>query len=180
METQEVIERSITQAQEFNGALSAFLENRFLIDGKTMKEWKRHFYVNIPEEINLANLVRLSVEVGKKYQEAGYHREKQTTQLVLLEQAKGDKFHDAYNSIRHEHEEKFSKTLAAESCRVAATLAIKDIENAISNQKVIRDFWVKICDTLVEVRKHLELIGYALSADLRLNRDFVVRVPAEK
>ena len=65
--------------------------------------------------------------------------------------------------------------LAAESCKVAATLAVGDLENAISNQKVIHSFWVKTCDTLTEMRKLLELVGYALAGDARVQRDIVIR-----
>jgi hypothetical protein len=171
----EAIEARVGEAQEFNTALAEHLGKNFFIDGKTMVQWKKHFYVDIPEEVNFSSLVKLSAEVSRKYQEAAYHRDKQGTQLILLEQAKDDKYHDSYHSVRREHEEKFGKTLSAESCRVAATLASKDLDNVISNQKIIKDFWAKTCETLVETRKHLELIGWALSADLKLNKEIIVK-----
>jgi hypothetical protein len=110
-----------------------------------------------------------------KYQRAAFFRDSQQVNLAIMEQNKAEKYHTEFQHIRIKHQEQFGKPLAAESCKSAALLAIKDIESAIGNQKVIHTFWVKTCDTLTEMRKLIELCGYALSGDSRVQRDFVVR-----
>lgn len=174
------ISKKLKDTQEFLNKLGTYLDNNFKIFGITGKgysveEWKEYFLIDIPDEVTFQTLVDLASQVFEKYQRAAYFRDKQTIQMSILEQTKAEKYHSAYQDARKANEVKFGKPLAAESCKVAATLVTKDLEDAISNQKVVRDFWNKTCDTLTELRKLLELMGYALSGDARINRDFVVR-----
>jgi len=174
------ISSKLKDTTEFLNKLSGYLDENFKIFGVTGKgysveEWKEYFLIDIPDEITFPVLIDLAAQVFEKYQKAAYFRDKQSIQMSILEQTKAEKYHSAYQSARTENEQKFGKPLAAESCKVSATLATKELEDAISNQKVVRDFWNKTCDTLTELRKLLELMGYALSGDARINRDFVVR-----
>lgn len=176
----ETIQADLESSHLFNRELSKFLHTNFIVNDKTITEWKRYFYIELPEEITFPVLIKKSTEVTKKYQEATFFREKQTVQLCILEQARDNKYNNAYNIVREEHQREFGKNLAADSCKAAATLVVKDIEDAISNQKVVADFWAKTCSTLIETRKHLELIGYALSAEIRAGRDFVFKTGSEE
>lgn len=165
----DVITKKFQDAQEFNKTLSHHLNDKLRFNGKSAMEWKKYFKINIPDEVNPMILVELNREIFEKYQEASAYRDAENIQLTILEQSKADKFNAAYNHARTEHQKEFKKNLSADSCKVAATLAIKDLEDAISNQKVAKDFWKSTCDTLTELRKLLEAMGYALSADARLN-----------
>jgi len=171
MKDVEIIAKKFNNAQEFNNQLSSYLTENLKFGDKTPKEWKQYFFIKIPSEISLASIVDLSAEIFSKYQQAAVYRDKETMQLTIMEQAKVDKYHAAYQDERKEHEQKFNKTLAAKSCEVAAQLKIKELEDAISNQKVARDFWKATCDTLTELRKHIETMNWALAADARLNKD---------
>lgn len=174
------IAKKLKDTSEFLNELGQYIDDNFKIAGVTgrghsVEEWKEYFLIDIPDEITFPVLIDLAAQVFEKYQRAAYFRDKQSIQMSILEQTKAEKHDDAYQEARHRNEEKFGKPLAAESCKVAARLATKGLEDAISNQRVIRDFWNKTCDTLTELRKLLELMGYALSGDARINRDFVVR-----
>jgi hypothetical protein len=141
----------------------------------TLAEWKRYFYINIPEDITYQTIIDLGREIAIKYQEASYYRDLSTVTTSIIEQDMTIQYNNAYQAARIENETKFSKPLAADSCKIAATIAIKDIDDPLNVQKVIRDFWVKTCNTLVEVRKQVEILGYALAGDSRTNRDFVIK-----
>jgi len=174
-ESLDKLSKRLNDTQDFCHSVSGYLKEGFLIEGKTMEAWKRHFRIKIPDEINFSTLVQLSQEIMTKYQRAAFYRDSQQVSLAIMEQNKAEKYLAEWNNARIETQQKTGKPLAAESCKVAATLAVKDLEAAISNQKVIHTFWVKTCDTLTEMRKLIELIGYALSGDARTQRDFVVR-----
>lgn len=171
----EEIAQDLQEAQEFNGNLREFLLENFIIEDKTMTQWKRYFYVRIPEDVSFPVIIRLTQEVARKYQEASRFRDEFTVQLAILDQNKSTKYHAAFNEARTDHEVRHNKPLAAESCKSAASVAIKDVELAISNQKIIKDFWVETCRTLVEMRKHIEAMGRALAGDSWTQRDMVVR-----
>lgn len=168
------ITTQFNNAQEFNTKLSTYLDDNLKFGDKSPKEWKQYFFVKLPAHIEFENLVELASEIFRKYQMASALRDKQTMQLTILEQSSKDKFHTAWQTARDEHEKRFNKGLAAKSCEVAANLAIKDLEDAISNQKVAQNFWKTTCDCLTELRKLLEMMGYALSNDARVSRDFNV------
>jgi hypothetical protein len=95
--------------------------------------------------------------------------------LSIIEQSKTDKFHNAYEDARIKSEKAYGKPMAAESCRNSATLIIQDLENAIAVQKSIYIFWQKTCDTLIEVRKLVEQMGYALSSDMKIQKEINIR-----
>jgi len=156
--------------------LDNYITNNFIIEGDTLLQWKKHFHVKLPpaDEITFGTIVEKSKEIAEKYQRAAYFRDKQHVQMNILEQSKLETYNDAYNYARTENEKKFNKPLAAESCKVAATVAIKHLEDAVNTQSVIRDFWVKTCTTLVEIRKLIEQMGFALSGDAKLNKDIYI------
>lgn len=169
------ISNSLEQAEEFNHRLGEFLDKNLLINNKNLRHWRRHFHVQIPEEVNFGVIIAKGAEISRKYQEAAFYRDRENIQLAILEQSRVDKYNTAYNAVRREHQEKYGKRLAAESCKTAALLEVKDIEDAISNQKVMSEFWGKTCAILTETRKHLELMGHALSAEVRVGRDFIYK-----
>jgi len=170
------IKEKTTETAEFLKELGAYLDDNFLVEGYTLSQWKKYFKIELPEDVSFPVIVEKAKEITSKYQKAAYYRDKQNVQMNILEQSESEEYGKAYNHARIENERKFNKPLAAESCKMAAadTPKVKGLKDAIATQGVIRDFWVKTCSTLVEVRKLLEQMGYALSADARLNKDFVV------
>lgn len=187
VEETENIKQRLDDTKEFLSELNTYLDDNFKIIGRSgngysIDTWREHFVIKIPpsEEITFPVLVNLATEIFKKYQEAAYYRDKQGIQMTVLEQAKFEKYHTAYQTARSKNEKEFGKPLAAESCKVEATLATKHLEDAITNQRVIKDFWNKTCETLTELRKLVEIMSYALSGDAKVSRDFVVRTKTEE
>jgi hypothetical protein len=180
MKDMERISKKLKNTNEFLEKLGKYLDENFRLTGSsgkqyTVEDWKKFFHIDIPDEINFMVIVNLAAEIFDKYQKASYFRDKQIIQMSILEQSRSDKYNTAYQIARTTNEEKFNKPLAAESCKVAATLAVKDLEDAISNQKVIKDFWNKTCDTLTELRKLVEVICRALSGDSYIQRDTIIK-----
>jgi len=172
------IQKTQDETQEFLDGLSSFIDEKFLVEGKTLVAWRKYFKIELPkkdEDITFHTIINLSSKIIKLYQEAAYFRDKQTIQLTVLEQSKFDTYHREYQKVRTETEAKYQKPLAAESCKVHATLATMELEAALSTQKTVRDFWTKTCDTLTEMRKLVELMSFALSSDARAQRELVVR-----
>lgn len=176
----ESIKKKLKTSQDFLSEVDTYISTEFKIPGKsgnrhTIKEWKEYFLIEIPKEIVFQTLVDLFAEIGEKYQRAAYFRDIHNVTMAVLEENKVDQYNSAYQEARTINEEKFGKPLAAESCKIAATIVIKSLEGPAGNQKVIRDFWIKTCDTLIEMRKLVEGMGYALSGDAKMNRDFIVK-----
>jgi hypothetical protein len=164
------------RAQEFNGDLREYLTTNFVIEGRTMTEWKRHFFVSIPDDLNFATIVRLTQDIARKYQEASRFRDEFSVQLALLDQGRAPRYNEAYNNVRAEHDARNTgRTLAAESCRAAANAALSDLDDAIANQKIVKNFWSETCKTLVEMRKNVEIIGRALAGDSYTQREMTIR-----
>jgi len=170
------ITQPVAGATEFNAELREYLRTEFVIEGKTMTEWKRHFYVNIPDDLNFATIVRLTQEIARKYQEASRFRDEFNVQLAILDQGRAPRYNNAYVQAREAHDAlNTGRTLAAESCRAAANAALSDLDDAIANQKIVKDFWSETCKTLVEMRKNVEIIGRALAGDSYTQREMTVR-----
>ena len=178
-ESKDIITKQLKDTQEFCSIVQQHLADNFLVENQTMKYWKTYFKIEIPDEMNFSIMIKLAQEIWMKYQRAAYFRDSQQVQLAIMEHAKSDKYNTTYNNVRQDTQTKTGKPLAADSCKVAATLAVKDLDSAIGNQKVIHNFWVKTCDTLTELRKLTELICRALSGDAYLQKDLVIKQARE-
>jgi hypothetical protein len=174
MVDEEEVQKRIEEVKEFTDRVNEHIENTFIIDGKTLKEWKTALKVTFPEDINFHTVIELSKTIAKKFQIASYYRDRQMVYSNVLEQTKTEKYNKAYQVAQDTSRKEYGKNLAADSCKIAASIEIQDLENVINAQKVIKEFWIKSCDTLTELRKHIEIISYALSADSRIQRDLVV------
>jgi hypothetical protein len=175
MESIDKLANRLKDTQQFCSAVEDHLSKNFLVEGKSLIAWKKYFRIKVPDEFNFMSVVSLAQDIMKKYQQAAVFRDAQQVNLTIMEQSKAEKYNTEFQFARTQHIKDHGKPLAAESCKVAATLAVQDLEAAIANQKVIHVFWVKTCDTLTEMRKLTELVGYALSGDARVQKDFMVK-----
>lgn len=141
----------------------------------SLEEIRSFFRVIIPEDISFPILVNLAREINEKYQRATYLRDKQKVKLALVDQTRIEKYNDAYQLAREETKREMGKPLAAKSCEVQASIATRILENSVNTQQVIYNFWDGICKTLVETRKHIEIISIALSGDAKIQRDFIIK-----
>jgi len=175
----EEIEQKVEDSKDFLKQVKRFVDKNFIINGKTFDEWEEYFKVKIPNNIDFTVLVHLATEVGNKFQEAAYFRDQQMVKLAILDQERSDRMIKAYNKVRLQHQEEYNKNLSAKSCEMAASLHVKSLDDAMVIQKAVKEFWTKTCVTLTETRKILEVIGYALGADVRAQKDFKVTTSGE-
>jgi signal recognition particle GTPase len=170
MEKDQVLEK-LSEWQEFIQQISDHIKVNLLIEGKTIKEWRKYFYIKIPDDVNFQTVIKLSGKLWDLHQEAAAYRDREVIQLAFMEQSKEQKFSEAYNKARQDYQNQFNKTLAAKSCEEIARTAVQDLEGAIITQKVAHDFWVSICKTLTEQRKLLEQILWALNGESKIQKD---------
>jgi hypothetical protein len=176
MVDQEIVQR-LAATQDLLSKLDKHIQETVLFQGKTLAKWRQELGIKLPEDIdwNFQTVIRLSAEIMRKYQNAAYFRDLQQVNLITLEQVRSEKYNSEFQNIRMSTEKEFGKPMAAESCKSAASVAVKDIDDALTSQRFIHQFWSKTCDVLTETRKLLEVIGYGLSGESRVQRDFVIR-----
>jgi hypothetical protein len=169
--------KQLEDTQEYVSEIESFLDKNFLIDGYTPTQWRRKLYIKIPTELNFQAIIQLAADIVSKYQIAARYRDSQTVQVAILERTKADKYNSAYEAARVESAKANNgKSMAAESCKIAANIEVKDLENAIGNQALVRDWWKNSCSVLTEMRKLAEILLRALASDANAERDFVVKI----
>ena len=89
MERHDIGQR-IQEGQEFCRELSRYANDNIVFEGKTLGQWRREFWVKIPEDMNFAALAKLSALIAAKYQHAAFYRDTQNISLVVLEQTQKD------------------------------------------------------------------------------------------
>lgn len=175
MTTIKEIQEKIADSQELLKELESYIKNNFKVEGKSINDIIEYFKVKIPEDINFMTLANTFREISNKYQRATGFRDTQKVKLSILENTQQEKYDEAYQAVREKALEDTGKPLAAKSCEVAAALSTYNLNNTAQVQKVIHDFWDKICKNLVETRKNCEGIIIALSGDAKIQRDFIVK-----
>lgn len=176
-----LIQDELNETIEVLDELDVHLDKTFLIEGKTRREWRRKLLVNLPEEeITFADVIKLSIKIANNYQTAAFHRDNQALTIDTLSRSREVRYNQAYQEILNNYIRDTGKSLAASSCAIKASGAVQELDSAVSAKKILKDFWAKTCETLVETRKNLEIILRALGEDSRAGRDFTVKVNNEK
>ena len=181
MRKTEQIQEQINESIELLDSFETYINQNFKLTindeqtTKSLREIREYFEIKIPTDLNFMTVIALAREVAVKYQRATFLRDKQGVKLNLLAQTRQTKYNQAYQAAREEAKQTGGKPLAAESCKVEALIAVKDLDNSSNTQQVIFNYWDSICKTLVEVRKLIETISIALSGDAKIQRDFIVK-----
>lgn len=171
------MEELLNDAQSILLQFDDFVLNNIKVDGRTLKQWEQKLTFDIPEahDIDFAKVVDLSAKIMVRYQWVCRKRDQNLFKVAVLKQRRNTAYNSAYQEARREHENKFKKTLAAKSCEVQAALEVLDLDSTVVVQEVIKDFWNKAADSLVEMRKLIEIIARSLSSDAYLSKDIIVR-----
>lgn len=140
-----------------NDLFSDAFEKQYLIYGKSPKEWRRYFKVTIPEDPDTAQCKALAARVAALTQEVNFFFAAAEAQLDALASGESKEFTSAFNQTIAEFRSKGRAIPASKTIEQMANEKTMDIKGAVQNAKIIKNFWKRLLDGLVEVRKNVEL-----------------------
>ena len=132
------------------------MERQYTIYGKPIRTWRSYFKVSIPESPNPAQCKALGAKVGNLYQEATFYFAAAEAQLDALSSGKSTEFTAHFNKLVAEYNEKDIRLPASKTLETITEGHVADLKGAIDNAKIIKNFWKRVLDGLVEVRKTID------------------------
>jgi len=143
-------------AQIFGDAL----DKQYTIHGRSMRDWRNQFKLNIPENPDPAQCKMLAAKLATHFHEATFYYSLAEAQLDALASGEFKEYTQTFEIMVAEHKKKYpNKSLPAQ--KTLETLAhgqMLDLKGAMNNARITKQFWKRILEGLTEVRKNLELI----------------------
>lgn len=166
-ERAEKLLESLNQDKAVTDIFADSFERQYLIYGQTPKAWQKHFRIYLTENPDAAQCKSLASKLIVLIQEAMFYLGAAEA-LVDALNAGGDKeYTNEFNRLIAEYREAGKSTPAAKTLDMMAANKVIDIRGAIENGKIIKNFWKRIVDGLVEVRKNLEIATWNTNTQVR-------------
>ncbi len=142
-------------------------ERQYKIYGNTPREWRAHLKITIPESPNTSQCKALAAKLASLMQETIFYYAAAEAQLDALSSGESKEYSSAFNQLVAEYKEAKKSLPAAKTLETMASSRIMDIRGAIQNAKIIKNFWKRMIEGLVEVRKNVELATWNNSTQVK-------------
>jgi hypothetical protein len=147
----------LTHDKAVNEIFGDSFERVYKIYGKPPRTWRQHFKITVPENPNTSQCKSLAAKLAALMQEPVFYYAAAEAQLDALSSGESREYPTAFNQLVAEYKEAKRSLPAAKTLDTMAGSRIMDIRGAIQNAKIIKNFWKRMIEGLVEVRKNVEL-----------------------
>jgi len=169
--TPEEVVQHILESANTHAIATDMLMSSLVFFDKTLSEWAAHLAVYVPDDMGPLTLRSLHIKCARNVQQA----------VTLYSYS-----NSIYNAISNGGNLRKSDLTAAivewyrsnNSTRPAGTIIdrmadsyMNDTINTRIAAKIVREFFRDQKDTLLEVRKHLEQIGYTMHLEVKLGEE---------
>ena len=142
-------------------------ERQYSIYGKSPKEWRKHFRIEIPESPDVAQCKVIAAKIAALIQEAMFYYAAAEAQVDAINSGMSKEYNGAFNALVTEYKADGRSLPAAKTLEMMAQNKVIDLNGASENAKIIKNFWKRIIEGLTEVRKNLELATWNNSTQSR-------------
>lgn len=166
-QAKDFIEKVKDSKETFNRVNEKFY-TQYKIDGKTMPEWREHFYVKVEKDAHPSRCKALLAELSEKHQEASFYY----SRAGALEKAYGSEREKAYRERYRETTDartgKDGKAPASTTLQTIASNAVQEYDDVIYNAQIVKDFWKGIIEQLK--------YSYKLINDITINNGYEIKM----
>ncbi len=161
----------ILLGEEVHASFSKLLQENFKINGKSMKDWRDYFYVEMPiDNLTPGICKKISGEIAKLYQEASFYYSVANAETQLLERSSDSSYREKYTAIvANWKKEQESKLPAAATLEILAKFEQDDVYSATAKIKVAKGFWKDVLDSLDTCRKLIDNATFNNNIEARLS-----------
>ena len=140
-----------------NELFSDAFERQYLIYGKPPKEWRAYFKVHIPEDPDTGQCKSIAAKLASLTQEVNFYFAAAEAQVDALLSGEEKEFTTNFNRLCTEFKAAKKTLPAHKTMESIARGGMMDVAGAVQNAKIIKNFWKRIGEGLMEVRKNLEI-----------------------
>lgn len=152
--------------------ISKKLDSSYLVDGKTMIDWRNYFNIKLPKTDSLTpeNLAGANAKLCDAINEAGFWHARALLVEQSIRSGAQEKFDDAFSALVASY--KGTTKLPAEgTLRTLSESGGDSLKSAISTAATRTKFWRSIVETLDSQRKTLEQQRWIMFTQIKLDTD---------
>lgn len=163
---EDLIAEVLASAEQHSVATQNFVESYIFYD-KTLKEWGHEFFIKIPENPAPEDLRLIYSRLMHKLQTVNMLYSRANSILTALEQGSQVKKADITTALVKGYELKNARRPAGSVLSQMADTCL-EVGYMKTSSKIARDFFKDQKDTLIEVRKTLEQLGFLMHLEIKL------------
>jgi hypothetical protein len=140
-------------------------KNKYLISGKLINQWKEHFKISIPPDLNPHTCIEIDTKIMELHQEASFLKAEADARLTACKNASSEKYRTQFAALVAEYNQSGKKMPASATLTALAEHNISDIKNALTHVEIEVAFWKEILNDIYTARKVIQSITINLSIE---------------
>jgi hypothetical protein len=129
---------------------------QYKVAGKLMSEWKEHFKVSLPPDLNPQLAQQTDAQLVELHQEATFLKAEAEARLTAYQSANNERYRSKYAALVAEYKAGGAKLPAKDTLAALAENATADIKDAMSHAEIELAFWKEVLNDISNSRKLLE------------------------
>jgi len=158
---------SVIENHTLYETLGDFSLENIIFNDKSLKEWSEHFTINIPRNCNPDDMKSIYSKLLSLLQLCNYLYSKSNSILTLINEGSVIKKSELISSFVKEYEDKKARRPAGTVLEDLAESKL-DLAYLKIHAKIVKEFFRDQRDTLIEMRKTLEQMGFSFHLESKL------------
>lgn len=146
----------LRQGKDIHEQFAQAVEDRMLIQGKTMKQWREHFRVKVPDNPDINACKAIDMVLMEKYQEASFLKAMADASHLLQKKGYDSQYRKKFEALVSEYKHGGKKLPAKDTLAALAAAKVDDVETGLAYSDLAVRFWKEILDNLNYIRKIVE------------------------
>lgn len=140
---------------------------RYKIAGKLINEWKDHFKITMPPDLDPVKIQLVDVLLMELHQEATFLKAEVEARLTACRSRNDDMYRTEYARLVTEYKSKQQKLPAKDTLAALAEEKTGDIKNALTHAEIELCFWKEILNDLRNSRRLIDNATINISVEAK-------------
>jgi len=157
----------LKESKALNSQFTKYFHETYLIYGMSTDDWKEHFKVNVPPDLNPKTATELSMKLMELYQDACSYKNDAEMRYVAQKGSVQALYRQRFNELVAEYKTSNQKLPAEKTLATMAEAKIRQEKDAMIHTEIEVNFWKGILGSLQECRKLIENATWNLSVEAK-------------
>lgn len=165
-QTEEVLEQ-LKKGKALHDSFAKQFNEEYLVAGKLMTEWRDHFKLQIPPDLNPKVCQDLAVKLMELHQEASFLKAVCDARMRACLGASNIRYRSEFTELVAEYRQRKEKLPAKDTLAQLAERKVGDMKDAVAHAEIELSFWKEILNDLSNCRKLLENATINISVEMK-------------
>jgi hypothetical protein len=155
-EVAQTLLNNLKKGKETHDIFAKNFRELYKVSGKTVKEWESYYKISVPENPDPQICKMLDMKIMGLYQEAAFLHTEASARVQALKKGSDTEYRARYTALVQEYESSGKKLPARGTLEDLVRSETDNIESALINAEIQKEFWSNIMDHLNMCRRLLE------------------------